>query len=163
MQIVFNSCKLLVFKRYAVRRPRRLYPTVNVSELSNEESRWHGHPNLFKASSCCTPVHIGTNYNESKHCPKFFLIGDILHMCIPFENRTFSYLPFHFDKSCSFFFCILYMFTLYLALPKRETILNVLSLLFWTRLLFICLARHPVTCATADKEQQPPPSCSWYG
>lgn len=28
------------------------------------------------------------------------------------------------------FICILYMFTLYLALPKRETILNVLSLLF---------------------------------
>lgn len=47
-------------------------------------------------------------------------------MCIPFENRAFSSL-FHFDK----FFCILYVFTLYLALPKRETILNVLSSLFY--------------------------------
>ena len=38
MQIVFNSCKLLVFKRYAMRRLRILYSTVNVSESFNDES-----------------------------------------------------------------------------------------------------------------------------
>lgn len=34
----FNSCKLLVFKRYAM---MRLYTTVNVNESSNGESSGH--------------------------------------------------------------------------------------------------------------------------
>lgn len=40
-KIVFNSCKLLVFKRYAMRRLTRPYSTVNVSESSNDESSEH--------------------------------------------------------------------------------------------------------------------------
>lgn len=48
--------------------------------------------------------------NESKWYPNAFLIGDILHSCIPFESRAFSYLPFHFDKpffvSCTCLHCI---------------------------------------------------------
>ena len=41
MQIVLNSCKLLVFKRYAMKRLRRLYSTVNVSESSHGDSSTH--------------------------------------------------------------------------------------------------------------------------
>lgn len=55
-----------------------------------------------------------------------------LSPCIPFENRAFPFAAVSFWRVLLPFVCILYMFTLYLALPKRETLLNVLSLLFWT-------------------------------
>lgn len=61
MQIVLNSCKLLVFKRYAMRRRNRLYFILSVYESSNEESS--AHQVIYGDTlicSYCTPVH----YNE---------------------------------------------------------------------------------------------------
>lgn len=117
MQIVLNSCKLLVFKRYAMKRLRRLYSTVNVSESSRDDSSTHQIIRGDEAADV-SPQSIITLYssvarmksNESKCDPNSFLIGDILLSCIPFENRAFSYLPFHFDKpffvSCTCLHCI---------------------------------------------------------
>lgn len=99
---------------------------LSVSESSNDESSLHHITPGDKASLRDTR----RNYNSSNYCSGVPPTGDVLRLCAPLENKTFSYLQFHSDKCCSPFICILYMFTLYLALPKRETILNVLSSLF---------------------------------
>lgn len=52
-------------------------------------------------------------------------------LCISFENKAPFWSNVSFLQVSFLFICILYMFTLYLALPNRETILNVLSLLFY--------------------------------
>lgn len=105
---------------------------ADVSDSSSDESSLH-HVTVgdkatgsFKASLHDTR----RNYDNSNYCPGVSPTGGILRVRAPFENKTFPNLQFHSDKCCSPFICILYMFTLYLALPKRETILNVLSLLF---------------------------------
>lgn len=56
-----------------------------------------------------------------------FLTSDVVH-CF-WKQGLFS-LPVSFWQELFHFICVSYMFTLYLTLPKRKTILNVLSLLF---------------------------------
>lgn len=54
-----------------------------------------------------------------------------LFLCISFENKAPFWSTVSFLQVSFLLVCILYMFTLYLALPNKETILNVLSLLFY--------------------------------
>lgn len=109
--------------------------TADVSESSNSESSLqqisHGDKATQRIPAVCRE-HIISNcwwgfrffFFSSSAQPTWVLL------CISFENKAPFWSNVSFLQVLFLFICILYMFTLYLALPNRETILNVLSLLF---------------------------------
>lgn len=102
-----------------------------VSHLSNQ-SHMATEPlahRLFRAS-LQRAENVWRKHIISNSCwpPHPLLLPD---WCISFENKAPFLSTLSFWQVLFLFICILYMFTLYLALPNRETILNVLSLLFY--------------------------------
>lgn len=114
--------------------------TADVSESSNNESSLqqisHGDKATQRIPAVCRERSEKTHYQQLLVRVCFFLFFSSAQptwvlLCISFENKAPFWSNVSFLQVSFLFICILYMFTLYLALPNRETILNVLSLLFY--------------------------------
>lgn len=114
--------------------------TADVSESSNSESSLQQISHSDKATqripAVCRERSEKTHYQQLLVRVWFLFFSSSAQptwvlLCISFENKAPFWSNVSFLQVSFLFICILYMFTLYLALPNRETILNVLSLLFY--------------------------------
>lgn len=164
MQIVSNSCKLLVFKRYAMKRLRRLYSTVNVSESSRDDSSTHqiihgdeaADVSLQSIITLYSSV-LGWNPMKANDIQMHFWLETF---CIrAFLLKTGHFLIYLFILT-SLFLYLVHVYIVSRIAQKRNNIKCIIFVVLnW--LLFICLTL-PVTSATVDTEQHLKPSSSQY-
>lgn len=164
MQIVLNSCKLLVFKRYAMKRLRRLYSTVNVSESSRDDSSTHqiihgdeaADVSLQSIITLYSSV-LGWNPMKANDIQMHFWLETF---CIrAFLLKTGHFLIYLFILT-SLFLYLVHVYIVSRIAQKRNNIKCIIFVVLnW--LLFICLTL-PVSSATADTEQHLKPPSSQY-
>lgn len=143
MQIVLNSCKLLVFKRYAMRKlwggfiPR--YMSLNHPLMTDHTTSYIvTQANLFETSSHCTQVYnhevqrknilskFLSDWNHSAHVHSFWKQGIFL------STVSFWWVLFPFFVSCTCLHCISHC-------PKKRNNIKCIIFVVLDRLLFICL------------------------
>ena len=153
MQIVLNSCKLLVFKKICHEKAQEALYNCKCQWILHRWVTWLPNPTWWKG-------HIYIRMCSRKPPqPRPSLMGGFLHMCIPFWKQDIfliycfiltSLVPFF--VSCTCLHCISHC-------PKRETILNVLSLLFYTgSFSFVSHIRSHVLLQIKGNTPPPPPT-----